>query len=112
MEGVDPIKLREYLSQGKPVVSVDLPEVRKLNDLVYVAKDAKDYILKLYTALNENDGDTVKRRIDMARKNDWGYKIEDISNLIRMVKKEKMKTTLKNQYMMFERKHKPVCNIC
>ena len=41
---VDPIKLREYLALGKPVVSVDLPEVRKLEDVVYIGENNVDFL--------------------------------------------------------------------
>lgn len=40
----NPVKVYEYLSAGKPVVSVDLPEISIFEDLVYKAKSAKDFI--------------------------------------------------------------------
>ena len=95
-EGVDPIKLREYLCLGKPVVSVDLPEVRALKDLVYIGEDENDFILKVGTALKENDPILTKRRIQAAREDDWSIKMEQLSDIIDNVYygKEKYKNTV------------------
>ena len=82
MEGVDPIKLREYLCLGKPVVGVDLPEVRKLDGLVYVAKNDNDYIHKVGKAMEENSPSLIEKRINAAQQCDWSVKIEEISNII------------------------------
>src|SRR6266436_8741108 len=35
----DPVKVYEYLSAGKPVVSVALPELEQFHQLLYIAKD-------------------------------------------------------------------------
>jgi glycosyltransferase involved in cell wall biosynthesis len=80
---VDPIKLREYLTLGKPVVSVDLPEVRKLQEVVYIGKNNEDFVNKIGKALKENDPGTIEDRIRVAWKSDWGAKIEEISEIIR-----------------------------
>ena len=80
---VDPIKLREYLAMGKPVVSVDLPEVRKLGDLVYIAENEMDFVAKVGVAMGENSELLINERILEAKRNDWGIKMEDISGIIR-----------------------------
>jgi glycosyltransferase involved in cell wall biosynthesis len=79
---VDPIKLREYLTLGKPVVSVDLPEVRKLQDVVYIGKSDKDFVDKIGMAMTENDPSLAEKRIRVAWQSDWGAKIEEISEII------------------------------
>lgn len=82
MEGVDPIKLKEYFCTGKPVVSTDLPEVRKYGSLVYVGKDEQDFIAKVRAALDENNGRIKSLRIKKAKESDWAVKIEEISNVV------------------------------
>ena len=42
-EAVDPVKIYEYLSQGKPVVSVPLPELAPLSELVYFAAGPEEF---------------------------------------------------------------------
>lgn len=79
---VDPIKLREYLSTGKPVVSVDLPEVRKLQDVVYIGKDKMDFLIKVGRAFYENSPEKQKARIRVAELSDWKYKMLEIENIL------------------------------
>jgi glycosyltransferase involved in cell wall biosynthesis len=79
---VDPIKLREYLAMGKPVISADLPEVRKLGDLVYISENDEDFVAKVGIAMKENNELLVNNRIREAKRNDWGIKIEEISQII------------------------------
>ena len=82
MEGVDPIKLREYLCVGKPIVSVDLPEVRKFNEIVYIGKNEDDYVNKIGEAIEERNESLIKERIRVASESDWLLKIEEISDII------------------------------
>jgi glycosyltransferase involved in cell wall biosynthesis len=81
-EACDPIKLREYLCLGKPVVSVDLPEVRKLDGLVYIAESENDYVEKVGKAMNEAAPNLIKARMLAAKESDWSAKIVEISGII------------------------------
>lgn len=79
---VDPIKLREYLCMGKPVVSMDLPEVRKLGDLVYIGKDEEEFVEMVGKAIQENDSSLSEARIKEARQSEWSVKMAEISEII------------------------------
>jgi hypothetical protein len=79
---VDPIKLREYLSIGKPVVSVDLPEVRKLQDVVYIGKDIREFVRKVGQAIDEDSPKKQDERIRAAELSDWKYKMREIEAII------------------------------
>jgi GT2 family glycosyltransferase/glycosyltransferase involved in cell wall biosynthesis len=50
----NPVKAYEYLSAGKPVVSVDLPELRPFGDLVYRAHDPAGFLEQVSRALGES----------------------------------------------------------
>jgi hypothetical protein len=82
MKGVDPIKLREYLCLGKPVVSVDLPEVRKLKNLVYIGKNEHSFIMRVGEALNEKDDNIREQRIRATIQDNWFNKMNKISSII------------------------------
>ena len=82
LEAVDPIKLREYLSMGKSVVSTDLPEVRKLNHLVYIGKNADDFVAKVKVAIEENNSNLTLERVAIAQRSNWPAKISEISNIL------------------------------
>jgi len=79
---VDPIKLREYLAMGKPVVSVDLPEVRKLQDVVYIGENKFDFVNMIGKAMMENAPSLAEERIRTAWQSDWAVKIEEISDIV------------------------------
>ncbi|MES2935536.1 MAG: glycosyltransferase [Pseudomonadota bacterium] len=68
---VDPVKFYEFISAGKPVVSVPLDEMRIYNDFVFFANDAQGFVKKIELALQENDLALCNRRIELARRNDW-----------------------------------------
>lgn len=82
MAGVDPIKLREYLCLGKPVVSTKLPEVVKLEPHIYVGQDDEDFVIKVAMALNENDISIEKKRMEVAKQSNWQSKLEEMSAII------------------------------
>lgn len=73
--------MSEYLSQGRPIVSVDIGASYDFQDLVYIAKNYEDFNQKLKIALEENYT-LVKKRIKAAKANSWPKRIEEISNII------------------------------
>jgi glycosyltransferase involved in cell wall biosynthesis len=82
VDGVDPIKLREYLCAGKPVVTTNFREARKFGDLIYIGRNHDEFVQEVGRALLENDPDLVQRRILAVRGEDWSSKIELISSLV------------------------------
>jgi glycosyltransferase involved in cell wall biosynthesis len=79
---VDPTKLREYLAMGKPVVSTALPEVKKLQDVVYIGENKEDFLDKIGKAISEDDPSLTEERIRAAWRSDWRVKIEEISAIV------------------------------
>ena len=55
----NPIKLREYLAMGRPIVSVSAPEIDKFADWVAIARTREEYLAKLDQAVTK--GMTAKR---------------------------------------------------
>jgi len=70
-EATDPVKLYEYLSGGKPVVAVDLPELRTYRELLYLARDSKEFLAALDVAVAEDDPEAIKKRRALAQSNTW-----------------------------------------
>ncbi len=70
-EATDPVKLYEYLSAGKPVVSVALPELEPYRDLVYLAADREEFLAHLDRATAEQDRELVTRRRAFAATHTW-----------------------------------------
>lgn len=79
---VNPIKLREYLSAGLPVVSTPLPEVAPYRHLVRVADTPEAFVGACEAALIEAQADVTGRvrlaRHDAMRQETWEAKLEVI----------------------------------
>ena len=81
-EATDPVKLYEYLSAGKPVVSVRLHEVEAFEQYVYLADSKEAFVEKLDAALKENDPTVWDDRIRFAQSHTWQNRYEKISRAI------------------------------
>jgi polysaccharide pyruvyl transferase CsaB len=80
--GVDPVKLYEYFSQGKPVVATDMAELPHNTDLLYIAKDQEDFARSVDAALQEDDPQRKQRRIDFARENTWSARVDAMEQAV------------------------------
>ncbi len=71
----NPLKVREYLAAGLPVVSTDIPEVRILDDCL-VGTDHDDFIAKIEQALNYPKPRTAVS--DAVRHESWEAKVDEL----------------------------------
>jgi polysaccharide pyruvyl transferase CsaB len=84
-QATDPVKLYEYLSAGKPVVSVDLSEISIYRDLIYTATSKENFLFNLDQAVNEDDPEIQAKRIELAKNNTWGNRYEIVNNGLKAV---------------------------
>ncbi|GBC85876.1 Putative teichuronic acid biosynthesis glycosyltransferase TuaH [bacterium HR11] len=72
-EATNPVKFYEYLSAGKPVVATPLPELLAYAEqgLVYIGRDARDWVEKIEQALREDGPERQEARRAFARQNTW-----------------------------------------
>ena len=82
---VNPIKLREYLAAGMPVVSTKLPEIDPYREVVYLAEDDDDFIRGVEKALEQTGSEWIKKRQKAVEGETWLAKVEEISNLIEAI---------------------------
>ena len=71
-----PVKLYEYLSLGKPVVSTMMPQLAELNDILYMSETREGFVANIRRAATEDDPALVKQRTDFAMQNTWAQRIE------------------------------------
>jgi len=79
---VNPLKLREYLAAGLPVVSTPLPEVVRYQGVVHIAVTKEGFLQEIEAALNERSVEQDRRRVEMMRHEGWEARVEHMSNLI------------------------------
>lgn len=75
----NPLKVREYLAAGLPVVSTDIPEVRVLADCL-VGVDHADFVAKIEAALARS-----KPRAEVSdaiRHESWDTKVDELRKLV------------------------------
>jgi len=77
-EYISPIKLYEYLAVGKPIVSVDLPEVRPMKHLIYIAHKSGDFAQTIQHALVD---DTLQKQTTR-RQEAWNHTWEKRAQLM------------------------------
>lgn len=76
---VNPIKLREYLSAGLPVVSTPLPEVQRYGELVRVAERGSAFLQACQEALREGrESDSAARQAAMLSET-WAARVEEVT---------------------------------
>ncbi len=74
----NPVKFYEYISSGKPVVSVKLPEMEQYADICYLYETDEEFEKGILSALEEKGDDIRDKRIDVARKSSWDQRFQDI----------------------------------
>jgi glycosyltransferase involved in cell wall biosynthesis len=79
---VNPIKLREYLSAGLPVVSTDLPEVRHYAHLCDVTATREEFLQACERAIASDTPEARRRRSESMREETWEKKVEALGNRV------------------------------
>lgn len=82
---MNPLKLLEYMALGMPVVSTNLPEVRKFGDLVNVAEDDDQFVQLVGEALRDNARERKQLRRACAERSSWTSVAERMSNIIQRI---------------------------
>lgn len=78
----NPLKLREYLAAGLPVVSTPLPEVARYDGLIGLAEGVDRFLAAIETALGQRSEAMARQRVEAMRSESWAARVEEISALI------------------------------
>ena len=80
-ESMFPMKFFEYLSAGKPVVSVNLPALRDYRHVVSVAISPREFVQKINTILAGNCPDIIDR-LAVAKNNTYASRTENMLKIV------------------------------
>jgi glycosyltransferase involved in cell wall biosynthesis len=78
----NPLKLREYLAAGLPVISSPLPEAERLKPTLQVANDRFEFLQRIERIIDSgNTGPqmTISRKMDAES---WDEKVEQLSRIL------------------------------
>src|SRR5437899_2775257 len=78
----NPLKLREYLAAGLPVVSTPLPEVARYDGLVHLADGVEAFIAAIETALGQRSEAMARRRVEAMSAEGWESRVSEMSAII------------------------------
>jgi len=67
----NPLKIREYLATGKPVVSIRAPEIEHFRNVVHLADSHEDFLRKIELALQGDSAAARQDRMDAVRNSSW-----------------------------------------
>lgn len=76
-KSIYPLKINEYLAAGRPVVATDFSEdIQSFSDVIYIARNNKEFVECIGQAIAENDGDRIRTRMAVANTNTWAARVE------------------------------------
>ncbi|MGD2094106.1 MAG: glycosyltransferase [Phycisphaerales bacterium] len=79
VEACNPIKLKEYLALGKPIVSTPFLELKKYYDVVYEARTPEEFAESIKKAIKEDNPDRIAARRNKVKKASWDSKAQLIA---------------------------------
>ena len=92
--GMYSLKINEYLSQAKPVVTTNYsPSIDQFKQVLYLADSHNDFLKQVAIALNENPSEDEKKlRIKTAKSNSWKDRTTQYLKIIRKALNKNEKT--------------------
>jgi glycosyltransferase involved in cell wall biosynthesis len=89
MAFVNPLKLREYLSAGVPVVSTPVPEVVRYSHMCRIAATPEAFVAAVDAALAEATPAARRARSDAMTKETWSARVADVTRTIAEIAQRK-----------------------
>ena len=80
IEACNPVKLKEYLAVGRPIVSTPFPELAAYGDHVAVAANATDFAAAISQGLQQPPSPVIQRA--RVEHQDWQTKATEVWNAV------------------------------
>jgi glycosyltransferase involved in cell wall biosynthesis len=78
----NPLKLREYLATGRPVVATFIPETQKFAHCIRLARDSGDFITQIEESLAQDSECDRRQRIKEVEGSSWESRVEQIIGVL------------------------------
>src|SRR5262245_5202263 len=86
---VNPIKMREYLSAGLPVVSTDLPEAAGYAEHCHIVRTPEAFLAACEEAIATDSPEARRARSASMARETWEAKVEEIGRLVMAVRRRR-----------------------
>ncbi len=77
----NPVKLKEYLALGLPVVTTPIPQGDEYGDLMTVARTPQEFVEAIRVSVTANDRQLRQRRQKAVEKDSWRHKAAEVLEL-------------------------------
>ncbi|GGK56622.1 glycosyltransferase [Rufibacter glacialis] len=92
-KSIYPLKVNEYLTAGKPVISTAFSDdIKDFQDVAYIAENEDQFVSMVDLALQEDSDELVEKRIKKAMTNTWEARVHQFWNIIEEVEMAQEKT--------------------
>ncbi len=81
IEYCNPIKLKEYLAIGSPIVTTDIPQAEDYPGLLSVAKTPEEFVEAIRSSVSESNGKLKLMRREAVRGDTWESKANKVLEL-------------------------------
>jgi len=81
-DNCNPLKLPEYASAGLPVVSTDIPEVRKQSGLSRIGKSYDEFLQECEIASLHSERQSAMDRSNSMSEHTWDHRVESIYKIL------------------------------
>lgn len=71
---IQPLKIKEYLATGKPIISTPIKEACNLGDFVIIAQTADEWERKIRSSLRKFHHEQIEKRNEFLKKESWADK--------------------------------------
>lgn len=89
VRNANPLKLREYLATGKPVVSVPTPEIDRFADVVRLAPDREGFLAAIEAALQDDGAAARDARMASVRDMSWDHRVDETLAIVGQALRER-----------------------
>jgi glycosyltransferase involved in cell wall biosynthesis len=80
----NPLKLREYMAAGRPIVSIDFPQIQQYSQFIEVADGAEEFAQALKRCVQQPEQTRLERQHKVAGES-WDAVATRINHLIQAV---------------------------
>ena len=82
VKNANPLKLREYLATGIPIVAVTNPEIEKFAHVMYIAKDTEDFIAGIKHVLATDSAKQRSLRMKSVSEMSWDKRVNETIDIV------------------------------